>query len=95
MAPRVLSHRPSVRHSIQLFALHGSPQSNKDLGIESTADYYDLYLMWQEVDADLAFAGLGMPSTFADHLNRINSTAKGVKEAEMKWFEALVKSTYL
>jgi len=51
--------------------------------------------MWQEVDADLAFAGLGMPSTFADHLKRINSTAKGVKEAEMKWFEALVKSTYL
>jgi len=50
--------------------------------------------MWQEVDADLESAGLGMPSTFADHVCRINSRSQEVRDTEKAWFEALVKSTH-
>jgi DNA topoisomerase IA len=56
--------------------------------------FFKLYTMWQEVDADLEYAGLGMPSTFADHISRINSRSQVVRDTEKAWFEALVKSTH-
>jgi hypothetical protein len=36
-----------------------------------------------------------MPSTFADHVNRINSNSPDVVEAEKLWFGTLVENTYL
>lgn len=80
---------------------HASPagsgltlQNTKALDIEDGAKYDALYQVWLEVDKDLAEAGLGMPSTFADHLSRINSRDPAVVQEEKDWFEALIKSTY-
>lgn len=69
-------------------------QNTKALDIEDGAKYDALYQIWLEVDKDLAAAGLGMPSTFADHLSRINSRDASVVQEEKDWFEALIKSTH-
>lgn len=55
---------------------------------------HDLYQIFTEVDDDLADAGLGMPSTFADHLMRINSKSATVRAEEKAWFESIIKSTH-
>ena len=71
-----------------------SRQHVKDLPINDLARYFGIYKIWTIVDADLKKAGLGIPSTFADHLSRVNSKDDADVLAEKAWFESLIVLTY-
>jgi hypothetical protein len=50
--------------------------------------------LWKVLESDFRLAGLGISSTFADHLSRINSDDPAVVTAEKKWLEAMLRYSH-
>lgn len=64
------------------------------LPIRKKAVYRPLYDIFVEVSQDIANAGLGMPTTFACFLSRLNSSNPAVVLEEQKRFEAIIKLSH-
>jgi hypothetical protein len=69
-------------------------QPSRELDIDDTSVFYDLYLKYKATYDDYTESGLGLPTTFADHLSRINSIHFHVFAAEKAWFEELIKRSH-
>lgn len=68
--------------------------SLKDLPISANVCCRPLYGLFREVEQDLKNVGLGMPTTFACMLSRLNSSDAIVVKAEQDRFEAIITWTH-